>query len=58
MNPTDRNMYEVAFRTMADTARRIHGEVWAPANTLTDAELLLWAEAKGLTHADIVRINF
>ena len=58
MNPADRKMYEVAFSTMANRARLLHGAVWAPANTLTDAELLLWAEAKGLTHADIIRINF
>ena len=58
MNPTDRSMYEVAFNAMANRAHRLHGDVWAPANTLSDAELLLWADAEDLTHADIVRINF
>ena len=58
MTPADRRMYAAAFSTMADRARRLRGEVWAPASTLTDDELLLWAEAQDLTRDDIVRINF
>lgn len=58
MNANDRQMYEVAFNTMSRSAFKTRGEVWAPVKTLTDDELLDWAERKGLTRADIVRINF
>ena len=50
-------MYEAVWHAWhKDAVRR--GDVVVPVATLLDRELIAWAEREGLTHADVVRINF
>ena len=54
LNVEWRRMYEVAFRALnKDAVRR--GETSPRA--LLDSELLAWAERKGLTRRDVLRMN-